>query len=227
MSLPSEELNLIKKTLKRSLKSALDQINSSTSLSPCPEAGKDSKTQHQSKKCPWPTPQPSAKLMKSFWTSSHYPNWAKTSFKVLFTHSKNPTGYNSSRNLEHITFTKSQWAVGQLRKPLTLSTASPRCKALKLISTSLPKPHLLNFLVDTSFDSNKYARSINYSEKIESSKTQFYIGGEPPRTDNIYDWQVKIIDNPMPISHKLFPISDLFNRINDTKFNQTLAIQQF
>jgi hypothetical protein len=40
---------------------------------------------------------------------------------------------------------KSQWAVGQLRKPLTLSTASPRWKASILTSTSLPKPHLLSF----------------------------------------------------------------------------------
>ncbi len=89
------------------------------------------------------------------------------------------------------------------------------------------KASFAKFLVDTSFDWNKYSRSINYSEKIESSKTQFYIGGEPPRTGNIYDWQVKIIDNPMPISYKLFPISDLFSRINDTKFNHTLAVQQF
>jgi hypothetical protein len=39
------------------------------------------------------------------------------------------------------------------------------------------KASFAKFLVDTSFDWNKYARSINYSEKIESSKTQFYIGG--------------------------------------------------
>jgi hypothetical protein len=39
------------------------------------------------------------------------------------------------------------------------------------------KASFAKFLVDASFDWNKYSRSINDSEKIESSKTHFYIGG--------------------------------------------------
>lgn len=89
------------------------------------------------------------------------------------------------------------------------------------------KASFAKFFVDASFDWNKYQRSINYSEKIETSKTQYYIGGEPPRTGNIYDWQSKIAENPMPISYKLFPLSELFERITDAKFNKTAAVEQF
>lgn len=31
----------------------------------------------------------------------------------------------------------------------------------------------------------------------------------------------------MPISYKLFPLSDLFERIDSPGFNETLAVQQF
>ena len=39
------------------------------------------------------------------------------------------------------------------------------------------KASFAKFFVDSSFDWNKYSRSINYSERIETSKSQFYIGG--------------------------------------------------
>lgn len=41
-------------------------------------------------------------------------------------------------------------------------------------------------------------------------RSEQYIGGAPPRTGNIYDWQEKIIDSPMPIKYKLLPLTALF-----------------
>ncbi len=89
------------------------------------------------------------------------------------------------------------------------------------------KASFAKFFVDTSFDFKKYERDIEYSERSESSKSVFYLGGQPSRDGNIHEWQTKIVDNPMPISYRLSPLYELFDHITDPKFNKTLAAQQF
>ncbi len=43
--------------------------------------------------------------------------------------------------------------------------------------------------------------------------SNYYIGGVPPKTGNIVDWQVLVNSQPMPIIYKISPLSDLFSGI--------------
>jgi hypothetical protein len=52
-----------------------------------------------------------------------------------------------------------------------------KMESLEIDINIAAKAAFAKFFADASFDWNKYQRSINYSEKIETSKTQFYIGG--------------------------------------------------
>lgn len=53
------------------------------------------------------------------------------------------------------------------------------------------------------------------------------MGGQPPKNGDIYAWVDKVIDNPMPISVKVLPLSDLFDKLKISGFNAKTATAQF
>ena len=83
------------------------------------------------------------------------------------------------------------------------------------------------FFADTSFDWHKHKEEIDYSNKMSSSRTEIYIGGEPPRNGDLHTWVANVINNPMPIRYKIRDLSDLFRFINDTSFNASKATDSF
>lgn len=52
------------------------------------------------------------------------------------------------------------------------------------------------------------------------------MGASPPQTGVISDWLTQVGNNLVPINLKLAPLSDLFSKISDTQFNQSLAVIQ-
>lgn len=52
------------------------------------------------------------------------------------------------------------------------------------------------------------------------------MGPSPSTTGVVSDWQTQVGNNPVPISFKLAPLSDLFSKIRDPLFNNSLAVIQ-
>jgi hypothetical protein len=89
------------------------------------------------------------------------------------------------------------------------------------------KASYASFFADASFDYKKYSKQMSYSESMSSEKKYMYVGGQPPRNGDIYEWQKNIIDDPMPIKYKLFLLSELFKKITVKGFNISIAEKQF
>lgn len=87
------------------------------------------------------------------------------------------------------------------------------------------KASFAKFYLDASFDYQKYESQIKYSETLSQSIREIYIGGQTPRTGKIIDWEHLVINDPMPITYKMLPLSDLFtfnpNKTIDAKAAQT------
>lgn len=45
---------------------------------------------------------------------------------------------------------------------------------------------------------------------MKRKTSNYYIGGVPPGRGNIQDWQTQVNNQPMPISYRVMPLSDLF-----------------
>ncbi len=89
------------------------------------------------------------------------------------------------------------------------------------------KASFAKFYADATFDYQKYETQIKYVETLSQNIREIYIGGQPPRTGKIIDWQEKVIDDPMPITYKLLPLSDLFMFNPDKSIDQKAAKAQF
>lgn len=50
----------------------------------------------------------------------------------------------------------------------------------------------------------------NEAESLKRKTSNYYIGGVPPGRGNIQDWQTQVNNQPMPISYRVMPLSDLF-----------------
>ena len=77
------------------------------------------------------------------------------------------------------------------------------------------------FFADTSVDWKKHEEEINYVEMTESTSTELYIGGHPPRDGNIKTWSNNVVTSPMPIKYSLMEIEDVFAKVKnaDVKAN--------
>lgn len=89
------------------------------------------------------------------------------------------------------------------------------------------KASFAKFYADASFDYHKYETQIKYAETLSQNIHEIYIGGQPPKTGKILDWQELIINDPMPITYKLLPLSDLFMFHPDKTFDYKSAKTQF
>lgn len=52
------------------------------------------------------------------------------------------------------------------------------------------------------------------------------MGASIPKNGEVSDWQTQVGNNLKPINLKLAPLSDLFKKINDPKFDNALAVTQ-
>ena len=75
------------------------------------------------------------------------------------------------------------------------------------------KASFAKFYADSSFDYHKYEVQTKYAETLSHSIKELYVGGQPPQNGNISQWQQKIIEDPMPITYKMLPLSELFDHI--------------
>lgn len=60
--------------------------------------------------------------------------------------------------------------------------------------------------VDTSISSQQKSEV----ESLKRKTNNYFIGGTPPGRGNIQDWQTQVNNQPMPITYKVMPLSDLF-----------------
>ena len=51
------------------------------------------------------------------------------------------------------------------------------------------KASFAKFYADTQFDYKKYETQIKYAETLSQTIHEIYIGGSPPKTGKISDWQ--------------------------------------
>lgn len=51
------------------------------------------------------------------------------------------------------------------------------------------KASFAKFYADSSFDYHKYENQIKYVETLSQNIYEIYIGGQPPKTGKIMDWQ--------------------------------------
>lgn len=51
------------------------------------------------------------------------------------------------------------------------------------------KASFAKFYADASFDYQKYETQIKYAETLSQSIHEIYVGGQPPKTGKISDWQ--------------------------------------
>lgn len=100
-------------------------------------------------------------------------------------------------------------------------------ESLKIDVNIAAKASFAKFYADSSFDYQRYETQIKYAETLSQNIHEIYIGGQPPKTGKIIDWQELVINDPMPITYKLLPLSDLFSFNPDKSIDAKAAKADF
>ncbi len=105
--------------------------------------------------------------------------------------------------------------------------SSSDMESLNIDVSIAAKATFAKYYADASFDYQKYETQIKYVETLSQNIHEIYIGGQPPKTGKILDWQELVINDPMPITYKMLPLSDLFSFNPDKTVDYKLAKTQF
>lgn len=89
------------------------------------------------------------------------------------------------------------------------------------------KASFAKFYADASFDYHKYQTQVKYAETLSQNIHEIYIGGQPPKTGKILDWQELVVNDPMPITYKMLPLSELFMFNPDKTLDYKVVKTQF
>lgn len=100
-------------------------------------------------------------------------------------------------------------------------------ETLKIDVNIAAKASFAKYYADASFDYHKYETQIRYAETLSQNIHQIYIGGQPPKSGKILDWQELVIKDPMPITYKMLPLSDLFSFNPNKTIDEKLAKTHF